>query len=245
MKFDYERDTRRFYQDDAKAQRYHDMFTSPGGWRNLPSRVVAHRERRVVQALLARVPHASALDIPAGTGKLASVFASLGTRVVASDIAPSMLKRAESEYRKAGYAQIDCRIADAADLACFDDDAFDVTVCLRLMHRVPASLRESMLREFARVAPYALVSFGIENGFHRMRRAARAAIFGGLKDGLCFCSSAEARAELEPLFEIVAKIWIAPALSQEVIFLLRSKPQRTRNGHAARGAAPGLSDTSR
>lgn len=190
-------------------------------------------------------PAASALDIPAGTGKLASVFASLGTRVVASDIAPSMLKRAESEYRKAGYAQIDCRIADAADLACFGDDAFDVTVCLRLMHRVPASLRESMLREFARVAPYALVSFGIENGFHRMRRAARAAIFGGLKDGLCFCSSAEARAELEPLFEIVAKIWIAPALSQEVIFLLRSKPQRTRNGHAARGAAPGLSDTSR
>jgi hypothetical protein len=84
-----------------------------------------------------------------------------------------------------------------------------------------------MLQEFARVAPWAIVSFGIENGFHALRRRTRAAIFGGQRDTLCFCSLAEACAELAPHFDIMAKTWIAPALSQEMIFLLRSK--RTRS----------------
>ena len=57
MDFDYERDTRKFYQDEATAQRYHDMFMSSRGWRNLPSRVVASRERLVMKTMLARVPH--------------------------------------------------------------------------------------------------------------------------------------------------------------------------------------------
>ena len=223
MDFDYERDTRKFYQDEATAQRYHAMFMSPSGWRNLPSRVVAQRERRVMRDLLARVPHRSALDIPAGTGKLAGVFASLGTRVVASDISTSMLKQAEAEFARAGHSQVEFRVADAADLGEFANGAFDVVACLRLMHRVPSSLRARMLQEFARVAPWTIVSFGIENGFHALRRRTRAAIFGGQKDTLCFCSLVEACAELAPHFDIMARTWIAPALSQEMIFLLRSK----------------------
>jgi SAM-dependent methyltransferase len=229
MAFDYERDTRKFYQDEATAQRYHDMFMS-GGWRNLPSRVVARRERQAVQAMLARIPHRTALDIPAGTGKLANVFAELGTRVVASDISPSMLKRARAEFSRIGHPHVDFRVADAAGLDAFGNGAFDVVVCLRLMHRVPAALRARMLREFARVAPWAIVSFGIENGFHRLRRMTRAAIFGGRKDALCFCGRAEALAELAPHFDVVAETWIAPALSQEMIFLLRSKRQHPDRG---------------
>lgn len=225
MNFDYERDTRTFYQDDATAQRYHEMFMSSSGWRNLPSRVVARRERLVVKSLLARVPHRSALDIPAGTGKLAGVFASLGTRVVASDVSASMLKQAESEFARAGHREVAFKVADAAELGEFGNTAFDVVVCLRLMHRVPAALRARMLRQFARIAPWAIVSFGIENGFHKVRRRTRAAIFGGQSDTLCFCRLGEALAELRPHFDVVAKTWIAPALSQEMIFLLRSKSQ--------------------
>ena len=223
MDFDYERDTRKFYQDEATAQRYHEMFMPSGSWRNLPSRVVARRERQVMKTMLARVPHRTALDLPAGTGKLAGVFAALGTRVVASDISPSMLRHAEAEFSRAGHRDVEFRVADAADLREFENDAFDVVACLRLMHRVPSTLRARMLREFARVAPWAVVSFGIENGFHKLRRGARAAIFGGQKDALCFCSVVEASAELAPHFDIMARTWIAPALSQEMIFLLRSK----------------------
>lgn len=225
MNFDYDRDTRKFYQNDATAQRYHQMFVSPNGWRNLPSRVVARKERRAIEALLAQVPHRTALDMPAGTGKLAGIFATLGTQVVASDISASMLKLAAAEYAGIGYDRVSFRVADATDLGDFGNGAFDVVVCLRLMHRVPPSLRRTMLGELAHVASHAIVSFGIENGFHAMRRSVRASVFGGLNDSLCFCSMAEARAELEPMFEIVKHAWIAPALSQEVIFLLKPKPQ--------------------
>lgn len=224
MSFDYERNTRAFYQDDATAQRYHRMFVE-GGWRNLPSRVVAQRERRAIEKLLLRVPHRTALDIPAGTGKLAGIFAALGTRVVASDISASMLKLAEAEYARIGYAHASFQVADASDLSQFRDGQFDVAVCLRLMHRVPPALRKTMLGELACVASHAIVSFGIENGFHALRRGVRASVFGGSNDSLCFCSIAEARAELEPVFEVAKHVWIAPALSQEVIFLLKSKLQ--------------------
>jgi SAM-dependent methyltransferase len=230
MHFDYERDTRTFYQDEATAQRYHDMFMSRSGWRNLPSRVVARRERTVVGEMLERVPHRSALDIPCGTGKLAGVFASLGTRVLASDISTSMLARAEAEFSRVGHPDVGFRVADAAELGEFTDAAFDVVVCLRLMHRVPSGLRARMLKELARVAPHAIISFGIENGYHKVRRRTRAAIFGGQKDTLCFCPITEALAELQPHFEVVAKRWIAPAISQELIFLLRSKPHGAKDG---------------
>jgi SAM-dependent methyltransferase len=230
MNFDYERDTRTFYQDEATAQRYHDMFMPRSGWRNFPSRVVARRERLVVKDMLERVPHRRALDIPSGTGKLAGVFASLGSRVLASDISPSMLKRAEAEFSRVGHPDVSFQVADAAELDEFADAAFDVVVCLRLMHRVPSGLRTRMLKELARVAPHAIVSYGIENGYHKLRRRTRAAIFGGQKDTLCFCPITEALAELQPHFDVVAKTWIAAALSQEMIFLLRSKPQRANNG---------------
>jgi 2-polyprenyl-3-methyl-5-hydroxy-6-metoxy-1,4-benzoquinol methylase len=230
MNFDYERDTRTFYQNEATAQRYHDMFMSRRGWRNLPSRVVARRECLVVRDMLERVPHRSALDIPAGTGKLAGVFASLGTRVLASDISSSMLKRAEAEFSRAGHPDVTFQVADVADLGELAPAAFDVVVCLRLMHRVPAELRARMLKELACVAPSAIISYGIENGFHKLRRKTRAAIFGGQKDTLCFCTLGEALAELQPHFDVVARTWIAPALSQELIFLLRSKQRRADGG---------------
>jgi SAM-dependent methyltransferase len=233
MNFDYERDTREFYQNDDTARRYHHMFMSTAGWRNFPSRVVARRERRAIETLLDQVPHRTALDLPAGTGKLAGVFAARGSRVVASDISSSMLKLAEAEYARAGCSDARFQVEDATDLARFREGAFDVVVCLRLMHRVPSGLRRRMLREFARIAPCTIVSYGIETGFHKTRRELRAAVFGGSRDPLCFCTVEHARAELSTDFDVLRQVWIAPALSQEMVFLLRSK----RGAALARDAA--------
>lgn len=237
MNFDYERDTRGFYQNDDTARRYHQMFMSPKGWRNLPSRLVARRERRAIETLLDQVPHRTALDLPAGTGKLAGIFAARGTRVVASDISASMLKLAEAEYARAGCTDARFQVEDATDLARFREGSFDVVVCLRLMHRVPSGLRRRMLREFARIAPCTIVSYGIETGFHKKRRELRAAVFGGGRDPLCFCSVGQAHAELSADFEVLRQIWIAPALSQEMVFLLRSR--RGRAGVFGAADAPG------
>lgn len=223
MSFDYEHETLAYYQDDAVAQRYHALFRTRRGWRNFPSRLVARREQRTIMGLLAQVPHRRVLDIPAGTGKLACVLAGLGATVVAADVSESMLRLAAAEYARIGHADVTFRIADASNLCDFKPHEFDVAVCLRLLHRVPPAPRARMLAELARVAPHAIVSFGVANGFHAARRAVRATVFGGRHDAMCFCSLAQAQSELAPWFDVVQRAWIAPTLSQEVIFLLRSK----------------------
>ncbi|HJU08139.1 MAG TPA: class I SAM-dependent methyltransferase [Rhodanobacteraceae bacterium] len=223
MPFDYERHTRSFYQNDRVAEQYHGLFTATGGIKNLPFRVVARRERRTVETLLSAISHENVLDIPAGTGKLAEVFARLGSRVTACDISSNMLEIAKGEYQKIKYRKVDFLIADATDLSRFENIGFDSVVCLRLMHRVPAAVRRQMLREFSRVARYLIVSFGVENTYHRIRRSLRNKMFGGLANNMCFCSLASARSEIEPLFEILREVWIAPLLSRELVFLLKSK----------------------
>jgi hypothetical protein len=48
-------------------------------------------------------------------------------------------------------------------------------------------------------------------------------VFGGSRDALCFCSVAQVCAELSSEFDVLSRVWIAPALSREMVFLLRSK----------------------
>lgn len=174
MRFEYERNPRLAYQDKRVAQAYHDLYAASTGWRSLPARFVAHREWRAIEGFARRLPHRKILDLPAGTGKLAGLFAALDSDVVASDISESMLKLAAAEYARIGYRRVSFAVNDAIDLEAFGTSHFDLVVCLRLLHRVPAALRKTMLAQFASVAPYAIVSYGIDNAFHRARHRARA-----------------------------------------------------------------------
>jgi 2-polyprenyl-3-methyl-5-hydroxy-6-metoxy-1,4-benzoquinol methylase len=161
MAFDYEAETRKHYQDDATAADYHEAFASRRGLRAWRFRVVAGRERALVGALLSRVPHGTVLDLPAGTGKLASLLAPLGARVTACDLSPNMLAIARQEYAAAGLSDARFEICDAERIGATLGGRFDVAVCLRLMHRVPAQVRRAILRELAGMAGHTIVSFGI------------------------------------------------------------------------------------
>lgn len=239
MTFDYERRTRLAYQDVRVAKAYHELYTARTGWRNLPAHVVAHRERRAIGRLARRILHAKVLDLPAGTGKLASTFATLGSDVVASDISASMLALAEAEYTRIGYRRVSFSVNDALDLEGLRCARFDLAVCLRLMHRVPPAVRQPMLAQFASIAPYAIVSYGIENAFHKVRRALRTVAFGGHASARCACSMAEARAEVGRVFEIVGSAWVAPMFSQELVFLLKSTQFDHRDAASPRGTGAG------
>lgn len=223
MGFDYERNTRLAYQDDRIARAYHDLYASRTDWRSVPARVVARGELRTIEDVVRRVPHRRVLDLPVGTGKLAGLFAALGSDVVASDISANMLKLAEAEYARIGYQRVSFSINDAIDLSAFGRGQFDLVVCLRLLHRVPSALRKAMLAQFALVAPCAIVSYGIDSAFHKARRYLRAAAFGGHPRARCSCSEAQAWAEIESAFDVIDSAWVAPWLSQERVFLLRSK----------------------
>ncbi|MGH8113438.1 MAG: class I SAM-dependent methyltransferase [Rhodanobacteraceae bacterium] len=223
MNFDYKHKTRENYKDDRSAEVYHNAFAASNGLKTIPFRYVATRERRVVKSLLHRIPHGTIIDIPAGSGKLASTFAELGSRAFACDISANMLAIAKSEYQRIRYNAVQFMVNDIVQLSEFAPPSLDAVVCLRLMHRVPRDVRQVMLKEISLVAPYAIVSFGIDNRFHELRHALRKAVFGGKRDDLCYCSMSSARSEVSSMFVIRKQKWIAPALSRELIFLLESK----------------------
>ncbi len=223
--FDYERETRRHYQDDGVAAAYHDAFTTAGGWLGLRTRTVAERERAVVSAMLGRVPHATVLDVPAGSGKLAPVMKALGARVTACDISPNMLALAGREYAAAGLDDARLVVGDAEHLRAFVSGRFEAAVCLRLMHRVPPHVRRNILRELAAAAEHTIITYGAETPVHAVRRRLRGRLMGGNTRPLCYASPAEIVAEVSERFEVLERAWIVPWLSQEIALLLR--PRRT------------------
>ena len=223
MAFDYQQKTKGYYQSADVASSYHAAFAGARGWQMLRSRVVASRERRVVAQFLQGIAHDRSLDLPAGTGKLAPVFAAFGGTVVACDISAQMLEIARQEYPAAGCTEVTFRVCDAEQITGTLQQRFDVAVCLRLLHRVPSEVRERILAELAASGDHVIASMGIETNYHRARRHVRSWIFGDGTDPLCYESFSAVESQFRTYFDILARRWILPGLSQEIIFLLRPK----------------------
>ena len=221
MAFDYQQNTKDYYQSTDVASSYHAAFAGERGWRTLRARIVASRERATVAHFLQRVPHDRILDLPAGTGKLAPVFAAAGGAVVACDISAEMLEIAQREYPAAGCTEAVFRICDAEQITATLQQRFDVAVCLRLLHRVPPDVRGRVLAELAASADHAIVSMGIETGYHRARRQVRSWFFGDGTDSFCYESLRAVEEQFEKHFKILSRRSILPGVSQEMIFLLR------------------------
>ena len=225
---DYDRLTRQHYQDQTVAQRYSAEYTGPYTFRTLPARLIAFRERRMICRAMAYILQCGAgrvrkiVDLPCGTGKLAVVFARFPLNVVAADISSEMMEIAGQEYRQlpgfAGMVQTD------AAATTFADAEFDAAVCLRLLHRVPADIRESILAELARISRrYVILSAGIDNRLQDLRRNLRHVITGTSTVPYPITKSALARqlkrAGLNPLRWLP----VLPLLSSEWIVLCERK----------------------
>lgn len=225
--FDYERETRRFYEDAAVARAYHESFTRPGGWQGLRFAFIARRERRAVAAFLRRVPAKRVIDIPTGTGKMAPLLTGGTDHVLACDVSEHMLAIARETYFESGMEDVAFQVVDLASASSAITEPYDLTICVRLMHRVPKDVRRRMLREIAMLTPHAIVSFAIESPYQRLRRELRRLVFGGADIGV---ETRPGRAELDSMlgesFEVMAKMPIARGLSSEWMYLLRSSPSR-------------------
>ncbi|MDB4678627.1 class I SAM-dependent methyltransferase [bacterium] len=223
MDYDYSGSTREHYKNDTVAREYHEAFAGSTEKSLLRFRLVAAWERSAVTKLLKRSPVERVLDLPAGTGKLAPVFAELGSKVMACDVSPEMLGYAREEYRREGCHEPQFRVCDAASLPEDFRDAFDVAVCLRLLHRVPADVRSTILCELAKVAPVVVVSFGVETPFHRFRRRVRAVLMGGGDESLCYENLETIQREVGAVFRIESTTWVQRFLSQELVMRLERK----------------------
>lgn len=143
----YEQHTRSHYRDPAVARRYahrQSLVRSPAEW--LVGRLERWHVRRALRRL--RLPAGpQILDSPAGSGKLQPLLIGMSAFYCAADVSPAML----SFGRPSATV-----VADAAQLP-FRSGAFDATVCLRLLHRVPRTVLDAMLSEATRVSTEGVV----------------------------------------------------------------------------------------
>jgi ubiquinone/menaquinone biosynthesis C-methylase UbiE len=85
--------------------------------------------------------------VPCGTGRFTRFLGAAGLEYTGGDASLAMLTEARRKHEGARFA-----VVDLARLP-YPDRAFDVALCIRLMHLVrDRELRASFLRELARVA---------------------------------------------------------------------------------------------
>ncbi|MCW2543231.1 MAG: hypothetical protein JWM40_783, partial [Frankiales bacterium] len=138
----YEAHTKLHYQDPATAEEYADRQS----WRRSPAEwVVGRLEIRQITAGLGLVGGGArtVVDIPAGSGKLSRLLSGRYPGYIAGDISAEMMRFIPVPVPKTR--------ADVTSLP-FADDALDLVVCLRLLHRVPEDVVDGAITEGLRVA---------------------------------------------------------------------------------------------
>jgi SAM-dependent methyltransferase len=211
----YERQTKTLYQSPEYASRYMRAYVRPRSLSDLYAMFIAWRERRTVEQALRSVASdlVLVLDLPAGTGKLAPIHERFAYRVIAGDASADMLRAGLGVWRKdhqlAGLVQSDVRRTG------FRSGSVDCTVCLRLMHRLPAEIANEALRELARITKrFLIVSARIEaRAISSIRKAPRA-------HGVTPLDLDEWHGRLASIGTLQKTSFVAPGISQEVVSLV-------------------------
>jgi demethylmenaquinone methyltransferase/2-methoxy-6-polyprenyl-1,4-benzoquinol methylase len=102
--------------------------------------------RRVARRVLPPQAGWRVLDVGCGTGAALAEYLEAGCTVTGVDVSRAMLDRAAA--RLGDGAEL--RLTDGGALP-FEADSFDVTTTSMVLHEVPASEREPLVREMARV----------------------------------------------------------------------------------------------
>jgi SAM-dependent methyltransferase len=138
----YEAHTKLHYQDPATAEEY----AVRQSWRRSPAEwVIGRLEIRQINAGLRLVGAgaSSVVDIPAGSGKLTALLSGRYPRYIAADISAEIMQFIPVPVPKTR--------TDVTSLP-FADQALDLVVCLRLLHRVPEDVVDGAIAEGLRVA---------------------------------------------------------------------------------------------
>jgi hypothetical protein len=127
--------------------------------------------RLEVAAIMRKLRHCApvgiVLDLPGGTGKLWPTLTNEGLGVVAGDLSASMLAAA------APSPDVTRIVMDGRAIP-YGSNAFDGSISLRLLHRLPSPERVAILRELCRVSRRWLVgSVARSDGLYRFRHSLR------------------------------------------------------------------------
>lgn len=163
---DYEKDTRLAYKDRQKAKAYKNLQTVDKSW----GRFASWREKLCVKKALHKCSldkDEKILDIPCGTGILASVFRGFSGLIVAGDISREMMDLAREDFQMPnflGFIQADITQAP------FKKEIFSCIITVGLMHRIPENIRKDILQEiFSLSKKFIIVSYSLDSVSQRIK----------------------------------------------------------------------------
>lgn len=100
------------------------------------------------------------LDFGCGVGRLSLAWSKRADAVTGVDISSSMIERGKALLKNVPNVQL--RVNEASDLACFKSNTFDVVFSHACLQHIPWPLAAGYLREFARVcSPNGWVCFSL------------------------------------------------------------------------------------
>lgn len=92
------------------------------------------------------------LEVGAGTGVYSMYYAERGHEVTATDLTPKHVEIIESKIRANPTLRMNAKVANATELIDFENDTFDVVLCLGPMyHLIDRDAQEKCLSECLRV----------------------------------------------------------------------------------------------
>jgi len=109
--------------------------------------LIAKAEISAVTSLLKNCKCRTLLDIPCGAGKLHHTLENSGFSIIGADRSLQMLR----ESRKSGATEVALICSDIRAIP-LRDEAIDVVICLRFLHRIPFHLHRDTIEEISRVA---------------------------------------------------------------------------------------------
>lgn len=146
-------------------------------------RLVHWREQQLVDELLGRLarPVRRALDAPCGHGRLIGALRRLASeQVVALDLNRRRMRALLEAEPTASGAPLAVLEVDLARPLPFDDGAFDLVLCFRLLQHVrDRAAQQRLLGELARVSGrYLLLSYYAAGTLHALQRRLKIAVRG-------------------------------------------------------------------
>ena len=157
------------YQEVAIAERYdRERFSSISG------RVFNSLEKSVIRAAFRDVPKtARILDLPCGTGRLASALLESGFSVEGVDISAAMLDVAKRKLDSFGD-RFTTRVADVHELAKAEPKRYDAALCARVLMHFPLDEQIAFLKSVAQLTKGTVVlTQSLSSPYQRFRRSVK------------------------------------------------------------------------
>ncbi len=203
-------------------------------------RLVHWREQQLVSDLLGRLvrPVRRALDAPCGHGRLTGALRRLASeQVVALDLNGRRMRALLEAERVAPGAPLSVLAVDLARPLPFDEGAFDLVLCFRLLQHVrDGEAQRGLIGELARVSGrYLLLSYYASGTLHALQRRLKIAVRGERRAALAMIAPAVMQGAFEASgLEVLEDRAVLPGLhAQRVVLLERTATPAPLSGAAS------------